>query len=303
MGTKFVDLKTVTLMQLSNALGTSLFPVKNNHYLVAEEDAANFSLYLDFYYRSEYYALILIKRGTVEFSVGARKFVASAGDVLFCGPMEAFVIHTISPDMQMKSIYFTQKLIEEAGFNYKTNDILKSFSSTPFYILSKQEKIFFRIDYHITQLGFLNVSRDRIDYSNDMIWHHFSLLMYEVQNFNRYIEQQSHISPRLEAITADFFNLVNEHYVNNHDVQFYADKLAISRKYLTKVLNTTLTKSPKEIINNVLLIEAKVLLKNNKFSVKDVAVKLSFADQATFSKFFKKLTGKNPSCYKVSAEF
>jgi hypothetical protein len=53
MGTKFVDLKTVTLMQLSNALGTSLFPVKNNHYLVAEEDAANFSLYLDFYYRSE----------------------------------------------------------------------------------------------------------------------------------------------------------------------------------------------------------------------------------------------------------
>jgi transcriptional regulator GlxA family with amidase domain len=64
-----------------------------------------------------------------------------------------------------------------------------------------------------------------------------------------------------------------------------------------------LTKSPKEIINNVLLIEAKVLLKNNKFSVKDVAVKLSFADQATFSKFFKKLTGKNPSCYKVSAEF
>jgi AraC-type DNA-binding domain-containing proteins len=303
MGAKFVDLKTVTLLQLSNALGTSLFPVKNDNYLVAEEDASNFSLYLEFYYRSEYYALILINQGAVEYSVGGQKFMASTGDVLFCGPMEAFIIHSISSDIRMKSIYFTQKLIEEAGFNYKTNDILKSFSSTPSYILSKQEKIFYRIDYHITQLGFLNVSHDLIDYSNDMIWHHFSLLMYEVQNFNRYLEQQINVSPRHEAITAAFFNLVNQHYAKKHDVQFYADNLAISRKYLTKVLNTTLAKSPKEIINNVLLIEAKVMLKNNKFSVKDVAMKLAFSDQATFSKFFKKLTGMNPTLYKISDEF
>ncbi|HFK5570495.1 TPA: helix-turn-helix domain-containing protein [Elizabethkingia meningoseptica] len=77
----------------------------------------------------------------------------------------------------------------------------------------------------------------------------------------------------------------------------------ITRKYLSKVIKKTLNKTPKDVINQTLTIEAKLLLKRSNANINEIAASLSFSDQAMFSKFFKKQTGQSPSEYKIDDIF
>ncbi|MDH6250281.1 AraC-like DNA-binding protein [Chryseobacterium sp. H1D6B] len=131
-----------------------------------------------------------------------------------------------------------------------------------------------------------------------MIWHHFSLVIYEIDNYFKKTEKINLVTYREDELTTSFFILVREHFKEEHNVQFYADQLCISRKYLTKVINKTMYKSPREIIHQVLAVEARLLLKNSNANVNEVASQLKFSDQASFSKFFKKHAGKSPLEYK-----
>jgi AraC family transcriptional activator of pobA len=67
------------------------------------------------------------------------------------------------------------------------------------------------------------------------------------------------LTHREDELTTSFFILVREHFKEQHNVQFYADKLCISRKYLTKVINKTMFKAPRDIIHQVLAVEARLL--------------------------------------------
>ncbi len=58
-------------------------------------------------------------------------------------------------------------------------------------------------------------------------------------------------------------------------------------------------KTPKDIINPTIIIESKLLLKRTNANISEVAALVGFSDQAMFSKFFKKQSGKSPSEYKI----
>ena len=59
-------------------------------------------------------------------------------------------------------------------------------------------------------------------------------------------------------------------------------------------------KTPKDIINQTIIIESKLLLKRTNANISEVAALVGFSDQATmFSKFFQKQSGKSPSEYKI----
>ncbi|RTZ50442.1 AraC family transcriptional regulator [Chryseobacterium arthrosphaerae] len=84
------------------------------------------------------------------------------------------------------------------------------------------------------------------------------------------------VTHREDELTTSFFKLVQEHFKEEHNVQFYADKLFISRKYLTKVINKTTFKSPRDVIHQVLAVEARLLLRNPNLNVNEVAAQLKF---------------------------
>lgn len=99
-----------------------------------------------------------------------------------------------------------------------------------------------------------------------------------------------------------FMNLLTDNYRSAHDVAFYADKLNITTRYLSQITNDTVSKSPKQIISEYLLGEAKQMLENSRLSVKEVSDALGFSTTALFCKFFKQQLGVTPSEYRLSAE-
>jgi AraC-like DNA-binding protein len=73
----------------------------------------------------------------------------------------------------------------------------------------------------------------------------------------------------------------------------------ISRKHLTKIITDVFKKSPKQIIAESVILEAKVLLKNPQFAISDVVTALNFQDTSVFSKYFKNYTDVSPSAFKT----
>lgn len=96
----------------------------------------------------------------------------------------------------------------------------------------------------------------------------------------------------------DFMSLVASHYNKRHDVLFYAEKLCISVRYLSKITNDVVGLSPKKIITDYVTQEAKVLLETTNLNIQEISAKLGFASQTAFAFFYKKNTGTAPNMYR-----
>ncbi len=95
-----------------------------------------------------------------------------------------------------------------------------------------------------------------------------------------------------------FMNQLSNNYQRAHDVAFYADRLCITTRYLSQITNESVSKSPKQIIADYLVCEARQVLENSRLSVKEVSDNLGFRAVSVFCKLFKQQTGFTPSEYR-----
>ena len=80
-------------------------------------------------------------------------------------------------------------------------------------------------------------------------------------------------------------------------LEFYASKMCLSAKYLANVISAHAGKPASRWIQEYVLLEAKALLGVPNNTVAQVADALSFPDQSTFGKFFRRQTGLTPKEY------
>jgi len=105
-------------------------------------------------------------------------------------------------------------------------------------------------------------------------------------------------SARLNQIFEEFIALVNEHHCSERGMAFYADKLCLTPKYLSKLIKQASGKSAPEWIDEFVILEAKNLLKYTNLAIKEIVFQLHFPNQSVFYKFFKAHTGMTPSEYR-----
>jgi len=91
-----------------------------------------------------------------------------------------------------------------------------------------------------------------------------------------------------------FRNLLESNYTKLKSVSDYAKLICVSEKRLGKATTKVLGKSPKEIINDRILLETKRLLVHTNFSIKEIGQQLGFEDPAYFVRYFKKNTSNTP---------
>lgn len=103
-----------------------------------------------------------------------------------------------------------------------------------------------------------------------------------------------------EKLVYDFFCLVLEHYKQNSEVVFYAEKLHVSPKYLTMVVYSLTGMSAKSWIVEYIILEIKALLRNCSLDIKEIVSRTKFPNQSLLSRFFRKYTGMSPTEYRNS---
>lgn len=95
-----------------------------------------------------------------------------------------------------------------------------------------------------------------------------------------------------------FIKLVSEYHTEQRNVGFYAQRLNLTPKYLSRIIRDASGRSAPEWIDDYVILEAKNLLKYSGLAIKEIVYKLNFPSQSVFYKFFKSHTGMTPTEYK-----
>lgn len=105
-------------------------------------------------------------------------------------------------------------------------------------------------------------------------------------------------SAKAKNVYDQFLRLVTDYHTSERNMKFYADRLCLTPKYLSKLVKTVSGRSAPDWIDAFVILEAKNLLKYSDLSIKQIVAKLNFPNQSVFYKFFKSHTGKTPSQYR-----
>lgn len=101
-----------------------------------------------------------------------------------------------------------------------------------------------------------------------------------------------------EKILYDFLDLLHENYRSHKRVSFYADELSLTPRHLTTVIRQASGRSVSQWIEERVVLEAQILLRNSTMTIKEIAYGLGFDDQSLFSKYFSRVAGISPVLYR-----
>ncbi len=100
-------------------------------------------------------------------------------------------------------------------------------------------------------------------------------------------------------ITEEFKKALTKHIADKFKISDYAELLNISPNHLNKCIKQTTGKSAHDLLNEMLLLEAKVLLKQTNLNVTEIAYRIGKNEISDFARFFKAQTGMRPSEYRL----
>ncbi|MBR1550488.1 MAG: AraC family transcriptional regulator [Bacteroidales bacterium] len=100
-------------------------------------------------------------------------------------------------------------------------------------------------------------------------------------------------------IGTQYLNMVAHHFIEHRDVAFYADRLCITPKYLSRVVRQETGHVPAHWIHVQVVRKAQELLTTHpEITVQAIADQLGFADQQSFSRYFRRETGLSPTMFR-----
>ena len=104
---------------------------------------------------------------------------------------------------------------------------------------------------------------------------------------------------RSDELFFKFRQLLGEHYCESRSVKFYADKLFITTRYLTNIVQSHYGKSPKEAIDIYTVMQIRLDLLQSDLPLSELAWKFNFSSPSFFSDYFRRNAGCTPQEYRL----
>ena len=129
------------------------------------------------------------------------------------------------------------------------------------------------------------------------------LLNYCLRFYDRQFITREEIN---HGVVIKFLTLLDE-YMNDKakyeglpTVAYFADKCCLSNGYFGTLVKTETGRTAKDLINDCVLAKAKELLQSETITITEVSQRIGFEYPQHFVRFFKSLTGKTPSQWRVA---
>jgi len=256
------------------------------------------SVVMDFY-------SISIKRGVNKMYYGQQTYDFDGGVMALMAPNQVLksVEHTavgersgwimlFHPDILWNTT-LAQKIKQFDFFDYNTNEAL--------FVSEKEESVINVIIDNIKHEYQTNIDK----FSLEVIIAQLELLFTYVQRFyeRQFITRKitsNKILTRLEEILNDYFKQEDLITKGLPTVQFVAESLNVSTKYLSNLVKQLTGETTQQHIHNKLIEKAKEKLSTTQLSVSEIAYELGFEHSQSFSKLFKSKTNQTPLEFRLS---
>ncbi len=131
--------------------------------------------------------------------------------------------------------------------------------------------------------------------------HLLTLLCYELAGiYANDIPVRREPCSRQDLIFRKFLSLLATDITISREVQYYAEKLCISPKYLTIVTRQMSDRSATTWITHSVILNAKALLSTTQLTVQQISNRLNFPNPSFFGQYFLRHTGMTPKEFRRS---
>ena len=240
----------------------------------------------------------LCTKGRLKYQLDTQDQYINAGDMIIVSENRIIDKYESSSDFEglvmMISINFFHEIIQTVR---DVNSLFIFARSHPVISLENKEIEAFKEYFHVIQkrLG------DKGNFfRRDLIRSLLLAMLYDVGNFIYRFKETDRPQTRAESFFTRFIKMVEEHCKHERRVGWYALQLGITPKYLSEAVKSVSKRTPNQWIDNYVLMEIRVMLKNSTKSVKEISNEMNFPNQSFMGRFFKEHMGMTPREYRRS---
>jgi AraC family transcriptional activator of pobA len=273
-----------------------LFSVSDNdnrEYLFVEGAV---SPYQEEPYRAESYAIVYIKEGGVRMNTGLGTWNITAPSIITIGPSVIRYFTKTSEYLRMDVIFFKDAFLLERHTDLFFLTKYDFFENSDLHVLPRDVAniIKFSKIFELIQLTQATANFHQAE----LIRNYIFALIFEIDAHHRLKTAETPNRLKENILLTKFRTLLKSKYMHEHKLDFYADHLNLTPKSLSAAIKKQTGRPAGKWINEVITLEAKVLLQNKTLTVSQVSEMLNFSDQSVFGKFFRAATGVSPVEYR-----
>ncbi len=252
-------------------------------------------------FRMDYYALCICTSGHITIEIDNRTYNISKNGFLISAPSTIVRFLKTSDDFKMKLLFFDKNFLLKNISNPFIIEKMNMFREISFSIINSNEN---DVSVLINLLEYMSKKvRKKGKYADEIIRTIIFNILLETAEI---INKENIVINKDEVKNNLFFKfntLIRENIQHSRNVEFYAEQLFISRKYLIEIVKKACGKTPHQIIDEILLKEAYSMLGNPNLTISEIAFELQFNSVSAFGRFFKKHTSFSPSEYRNGENF
>lgn len=249
--------------------------------------------------RMNFILIALCTQGRVQYRMDTQEQMVSPGQIIIVTDHHVIDNYMSSPDLEGLCMIVSVNFYHEIIQNISDVSSLFLFSRNhPVISLTERDINTFKLYFNIIKQKISDVDNH---FRRDLIRTLLLAMFYDLSNVI-YQARQSNESrqTRGDIIFTKFIKLVEANCKRERRVGWYAQQLCITPKYLSESIKAASQHTPNEWIDNYVIMEARVLLKNTTKSIKEIAEELNFPNQSFLGKYFREHVGISPSAYRKS---
>lgn len=249
-----------------------------------------------------YITFLLCQRGSATLYIDDYSRELKAGCQLIVLPHSHGTLTDISRDFDCSIITLSQEVCSKThrSHNIPLYNAQLFFKKQPLIYLPREQQDFFEKMRDIIVLAIKNTAEE---FKKRLIVELVqSFLAWQQTVFATLLNSPLTSTSSQDLLTVKFIHLVSKNFLIHHRLEYYANAMCITPKYLSSVIKEITGYTASRWINFFLINEAKRLLTVTTLSVADISEQLGFSNQSFFGKFFKHYTGKSPLAFRQNKE-
>ena len=248
-------------------------------------------------FRVDVTACMICLKGTIKGSFNMTSFTSQAPCFIVVLADQILQYEEVSDDFEGLFIVMSKRFSDSLFTNVQERlPLLLSAKNRPFIPLSNEG-----LEVMKTYYGMFRKIVGQTENPHRLeIVKHLTLAFFYHTGSQMHKQPEEEKKSKQELLLDSFLDLVQKHYKEERGVDFYADKLCLTPKYLSTVIRQTSGKTAGEWIDEYVMLEAKALLKSTKMTIQQISDDLNFPSQSFFGKYFKRIEGVSPKVYRES---
>ena len=245
--------------------------------------------------------VIICHRGSFQFSLNQKVCSAKAGESLFIPEEGAFQVLQESEDMEVQILIYQIEPIRDIMGNAVVTMYMYSriTPDEPSCVWTTGE------EEEITKYMSLLDSAVEVEENPFKLYEQKLLLLaltYRICSmYNRkLVNDGEEAGGRKNEVFIRLIQLIEKYYMQERGVEFYADKLCLSPKYLSAVSKSICGYTVQELVFKAIIRKSISLLKNTHQDIQEISNAFGFPNASYFGTFFKKQVGMSPQQYRKS---